>query len=111
MQPTISIPHGWDYPRFTFGQLTTKGVVIGLVYYSKDSFLSEEFGDGWRYTVSSNKHSEEVYHYLEDELTLLSPEELQAQIKAEIDCHQNQIKTLVKQLSIVTRGGKDAQVC
>ncbi|MEA5503560.1 hypothetical protein VB735_10670 [Halotia wernerae UHCC 0503] len=100
MQPTISIPHGWDYPRFTFGQLTTKGVVVGLVYYQKGTHLAEEFGEGWRYTISPNKHSEEVHHYLEDELTLLSSEELQAQIKAEIDCHQNQIKSLIQQLSI-----------
>ncbi|MEA5508006.1 hypothetical protein VB735_33975 [Halotia wernerae UHCC 0503] len=111
MQPIISIPSGWNYPRFTFGQLTTKGIIVGLTYYQKGTFLAEEFGEGWRYTVSSNKHSEEVNHYLEDEIILLSPKELQAQIKAEIDSHQNQIKTLVKQLSIVARGEKDAQAC
>jgi hypothetical protein len=108
MQSTISILHGWDYPRFTFGQLTTKGIIVGLTYYQIGTYLAEEFGEGWYYTISPNKHSEEVHHYLEDELTLLSPQELQAQIKAEIDCHQNQIKSLVKQLSIVTRGGEDA---
>ncbi|NDJ25775.1 hypothetical protein GS682_30160 [Nostoc sp. B(2019)] len=111
MQPTISIFHGWDYPRFTFGQLTTKGIIIGLTYYQKGTHLAEEFGEGWRYTVSLNKHSEEVHHYLEDELTLLSPEDLQAQIKAEIDCHQNQIKSLIQQLSIVSGGRNNAQVC
>ncbi|NDJ25575.1 hypothetical protein GS682_28975 [Nostoc sp. B(2019)] len=111
MQPTISIPHGWDYPRFPFGQLTTKGVVVGLVYYQKGTHLAEEFGEGWRYTISPNKHSEEVHHYLEDEFTLLSPEELQIQIQTEIDSYQQQIKSLIQQLSIVTGDRNNAQAC
>jgi hypothetical protein len=27
MQATISILSGWDYPRFTFGQLTKQGII------------------------------------------------------------------------------------
>jgi hypothetical protein len=30
MQPTISIPKHWDYPRFTFGQRTQQGVILGM---------------------------------------------------------------------------------
>ncbi|MBE9038764.1 hypothetical protein [aff. Roholtiella sp. LEGE 12411] len=111
MQPTISIPHGWDYPRFTFGQRTKQGIIVGMVYYQIGTYLAEEFGEGWYYTVSPNKHSEELHHYLENELTLLSPEELQARIQAEIDCYRQQIKTLTQQLSIVTGGRNNAQVC
>jgi hypothetical protein len=111
MQPTISIPHGWDYPRFTFGQLTKQGIIIGMVYYQTGTCLAEEFGEGWYYTVSPNKHSEELHHYLENELTLLSPEESLARIQAEIEQHQNQIKSLTQQLSIVSGGRTNAQVC
>jgi hypothetical protein len=111
MQPTISIPHGWGYPRFTFGQLTKQGVVIGLVYYQTGTYLAEEFGEGWYYTVSPNKHSEELHHYLENELSLLSPEESLARIQAEIDCYRQQIKTLTQQLSIIAEGINNAHFC
>jgi hypothetical protein len=47
MQPTISISSGWDYPRFTFGQLTKQGIIIGMVYYQTGTFLAEDFGEGW----------------------------------------------------------------
>jgi hypothetical protein len=102
MQPTISILHGWDYPRFTFGQLTKQGIIIGMVYYQTGTYLAEEFGEGWYYTVSPNKHSE---------LTLLSPEESLARIQAEIDCYRQQIKSLTQQLSLVSGGRINAQVC
>jgi hypothetical protein len=28
MQPTITIPHGWKYPRFTLGQRTIRSAQI-----------------------------------------------------------------------------------
>ncbi|MBE9053536.1 hypothetical protein IQ243_24650 [Nostocales cyanobacterium LEGE 11386] len=30
MQPTISIPQNWKYPRFTVGQRTEQGIIIGI---------------------------------------------------------------------------------
>jgi hypothetical protein len=75
MQPTVSIPQGWDYPRYCFGQLTQQGMIVSMIYYPKDTYLDQEYDSGWRYSVLPHKHSEELYHYLEDELKPFSKEE------------------------------------
>ncbi|MBN4003362.1 MAG: hypothetical protein HWQ58_16745 [Nostoc sp. LPT] len=62
---------------------------------------------GWRYSVIPDKNSEELLHYHEEQIQQLSPEELQAQIQAEIDEHQQQIDALKQQLAAVARGRTD----
>jgi hypothetical protein len=96
MQPTISIPKDWDYPRFTLGQRTKQGLIIGIQYYPSDTLLAHEYGNSWRYTVLPDKHSEEVRYCFDDELLQLSLAELQEQ--AEIQKHQQQIMLLQAQL-------------
>ncbi|MBW4564528.1 MAG: hypothetical protein KME32_26025 [Mojavia pulchra JT2-VF2] len=46
MEPTILIPKGWTYPRFTFGQRTERGQIIGMKYYAQDIYLANEYGEG-----------------------------------------------------------------
>lgn len=99
MQPTISIPKGWDYPRFTIGQRTKQGLIIGIQYYPADTLLAHEYGSGWRYTVMSDKNSEEVRSYFDDQIQLLSVAERHAQLQVEIEQHQQQIKALQEQLA------------
>ncbi|MBD2364653.1 hypothetical protein H6G36_26350 [Anabaena minutissima FACHB-250] len=99
MQPTISIPKGWEYPRFTLGQRTKQGLIIGIQYYATDTLLAYEYGTGWRYTVMADKNSEEVRSYFDDQIQTLSVAELQAQLQTEIDHHQQQIKALQEQLA------------
>ncbi|WP_242062401.1 hypothetical protein [Nostoc punctiforme] len=48
MEPTISIPKGWQYPRFGFGGRTERGQIIGMKYYAEDTYLADEYGAGWR---------------------------------------------------------------
>jgi hypothetical protein len=54
MQPTITIPKGWEYPRFTLGERTKQGIIVGIEYYPADSQLAHEYGQGWRYSVMPN---------------------------------------------------------
>ncbi|QLE59628.1 hypothetical protein [Nostoc sp. TCL26-01] len=107
MQSTISILKGWEYPRFTLGQRTQQGLIIGIQYYPADTLLAHEYGTGWRYTVMTDKNSEEVRSYFDDQLQTLSVEELQAQLQAELEEHQQQIKALQEQLAAIRGESND----
>ncbi|MBD2302564.1 hypothetical protein [Nostoc sp. FACHB-190] len=101
MQQTISIPQDWQYPRFGFGQRTEIGVIIGLKYYAEDTYLADEYGAGWRYILLLDKHGEDEEHRTEDEIKLLSPQELKTTLEAEIQNHQRQIQSLKHQLDAI----------
>ncbi|MBW4617456.1 MAG: hypothetical protein KME21_30430 [Desmonostoc vinosum HA7617-LM4] len=98
MKPTISIPQSWQYPRFTFGQRTERGAIIGMKYYDEDTYLADEYGAGWRYILLPDKNYEDEEHRVEDELELLTPQELKTQIEAEISNHLRQIQSLKHEL-------------
>ena len=68
MQPTISIPQHWGYPRFALEQRTQQGFILGMKYYAKDSFLAQTYGSGWRYSVIPNTNSEELLHYHSEQI-------------------------------------------
>ncbi|MBD2458518.1 hypothetical protein H6G80_31190 [Nostoc sp. FACHB-87] len=101
MEPTISIPQDWQYPRFGFGGRTELGVIIGLKYYAEDTYLANEYGAGWRYILLFDKHGEDEEHRTEDEIQLLSPQELKTTLEAEIQNHQRQIESLKHQLDAI----------
>ncbi|MBE8989835.1 hypothetical protein [Nostoc sp. LEGE 12450] len=102
MQATISIPQHWGYPRFALEQRTEQGMILGLYYYPSGTELAEQFNDGWRYVLMSNKNSDEISYLQENQIQPLSPQELFTQIKAEIDFYQRQISILQQQLAVVT---------
>jgi hypothetical protein len=104
MQPTISIPKHWAYPRFALEQRTKDGIILGLQYYPSGTELAEQFGDGWRYALMPNKNSDELFHFQENQIQPLTPEELFSQITAEIDFYQQQINILNRQLAAITGG-------
>jgi hypothetical protein len=104
MQPTISIPQHWDYPRFALEQRTQQGIILGLHYYPNGTELAEQFGDGWRYALMPHKNSDELFHFQENQIQALSPQELFHQITADIEFYQQQINTLKQQLAAVTGG-------
>lgn len=107
MQPTINIPSDWDYPRFTFGELTQQGLIIGMEYKPANTQFAYQYGHGWRYTVLPDKKSDEVRHYSDDQIQTLSIAEIQQQLQAEIEEHQQQIKTLQQQLMAITGSSSD----
>ncbi|BAY41504.1 hypothetical protein NIES2111_59000 (plasmid) [Nostoc sp. NIES-2111] len=106
MEPTISIPKDWDYPRFALGQRTEQGLIIGIQYYPANTLLAHEYGSSWRYTVLPDKNSEEVRSYFDDQIQQFSVAELQAQLQAELEKHQQQIMILQQQLAAI-RGGSN----
>ncbi|WP_100902176.1 hypothetical protein [Nostoc flagelliforme] len=104
MQPTMSIPKHWDYPRFALEQRTQRGIILGFYYYPNGTELAEQFGGGWRYALMPNKNSDELFHFQESQIQPLSPEELFRQITTEIDFYQQQINILNRQLTALTGG-------
>ncbi|MBD2536243.1 hypothetical protein H6G97_45920 [Nostoc flagelliforme FACHB-838] len=108
MQPIISIPKHWDYPRFALEQRTNQGIVLGLHYYPSGTELAEQFDEGWRYVLMPNKNSDEISYLQENQIQPLSPQELFTQITAEIEFYQRQISILQQQLALVTGGFTNA---
>jgi hypothetical protein len=104
MQPTISIPQHWGYPRFALEQRTNQGIILGLQYYPSGTQLAEQFNAGWRYAVMPNRNSDELFHFEENQIKPLSPEELLSQIRAEIEFYQQQIANLQQQLAAIAGG-------
>ncbi|HYX16892.1 MAG TPA: hypothetical protein VE944_21580 [Nostoc sp.] len=107
MQPTISIPQHWGYPRFALDQRTNQGIILGLYYYPSGTELASEFDEGWRYVLMPNKNSDEISYLQEDQIQPLSPEELFTQITAEIDFYQQQIAIRQQQLAAITGGASN----
>ncbi|RCJ24031.1 hypothetical protein A6770_28710 [Nostoc minutum NIES-26] len=107
MQLTISIPKDWENPKFTLGQRTQQGLIIGMEYKPVNTQLAYQYGHGWRYTVLPHKNADEVRHYSDEQLQALSVAEAQQQIIAEIEEHQQQIKALQQQLLATTGGASD----
>ncbi|MCL6749633.1 hypothetical protein KBT16_01020 [Nostoc sp. CCCryo 231-06] len=108
MQPTISIPKHWAYPRFALEQRTNQGIILGLYYYPCGTELAEQFGDGWRYVLMPNKNSDETPYLQENQIQPLTPEELFSEITAEIEFYQQQIVILQQQLAAVIGGSQNA---
>ncbi|MDZ8106719.1 MAG: hypothetical protein RM338_14030 [Nostoc sp. DedQUE12a] len=104
MEPTISIPKGWQYPRFIFGQRTERGAIIGMKYYAQDTYLANEYGEGWRYILLRDKNHEDEEYCMEDDLELLSPQELKTVLEAEISNHLRQVELLKHELKAVGVG-------
>ncbi|MHC5833891.1 MAG: hypothetical protein ACYT04_000000102290, partial [Nostoc sp.] len=68
----------------------------------------EQFGEGWRYALMPKKNSDELFHFEENQIKPLSPQELLSQITAEIDFYQQQIAILQQQLAAMTGGFTNA---
>lgn len=107
MQPIISIPQHWGYPRFALDQRTEQGMILGLYYYPSSTELAEQFDEGWRYILMPNKNYDEISYLQENQIQPLSPQELFTQITAEIDFYQQQISILNRQLTVLTRGANN----
>ncbi|MCC5640469.1 hypothetical protein LC593_32505 [Nostoc sp. CHAB 5844] len=101
MEPTIAIPPVWQYPRFSFGQRTERGQIIGLKYYAEDTYLADEYGAGWRYILLPNKNTEDDETRIEDDIKLLSPQELKTVLETEINSYLRQIQMLKHELNAV----------
>lgn len=91
MEPVISIPKHWRYPRYTFGQRSEHGEIIGMKYYAPDTYLASQYGEGWRYIMLPHRNMEEEIHHLEARVHSLTPDQLNEQLQAEIDYYSRQL--------------------
>ncbi|YAF99320.1 MAG: hypothetical protein AB3A66_29670 (plasmid) [Nodularia sp. CChRGM 3473] len=98
MQVTITIPRGWGYPRFTFGQRTKQGIVVGVEYIPSDSLIGKEGGSGWQYGLLPDKNSKDIIYLTENQIQQLSPKESEEEILDEIDAYLNEVAILQAQL-------------
>ncbi|MBD2452409.1 hypothetical protein H6G76_36005 [Nostoc sp. FACHB-152] len=98
MQVTITIPRGWGYPRFTFGQRTKQGIVVGIELIPTDSLIGKEGNAGWQYGLLPHKNSKDIVYLPESDIQQLSAQQAQEEILTEIDAHLNQVAILQAQL-------------
>ncbi|WP_392529943.1 hypothetical protein [Nostoc sp. C117] len=98
MQPTITLPRGYGIPKFNVGQRTQQGKVIGIEVLPHDSVLAENCGHGYRYIVMTSRHTEEVKYLESDQITPLSPSEVEAEILEEVDYYLTQLVLLQSEL-------------
>lgn len=95
-----SITLNLKQPKYRIGDRVKQGLIIGLENYPHDSYLCQKYGAGWRYTMLPDKAEEDLNHYFEPEITLLSPQQLKTQIEAEINQCQQQLEILQTELAI-----------
>lgn len=98
MQVTITIPRGWGYPKFTFGQRTKQGIVVGIEFIPSNTAIAKENEAGWKYGLLPDKNSKDIVYLPESEIQQLSASESEEQILTEIDEHLNQLTILQEQL-------------
>src|SRR5690349_19293160 len=100
MQPTITLPRGYGRPKFAIGQRTTLGKIIGIQQTISDDILNAcRCGQLLEYTVLTNNREHPLIKVYESDMQPLTPEEIQAQILAEIDAHMMQLAILQEELN------------
>nr|ADO19119.1 hypothetical protein Nfla_4903 [Nostoc flagelliforme str. Sunitezuoqi] len=98
MQPTITLPRGYGIPKFHVDQRTKQGKIIGIQVLPHDSLLAENCGSGYRYLVMVSRYTKEVKYLESDQITPLSPSEVEAEILEEVDWHLTQLVLLQLEL-------------
>ncbi|MBD2535632.1 hypothetical protein H6G97_42160 [Nostoc flagelliforme FACHB-838] len=98
MQPTITLPRGYGIPKFYVGQRTQQGKVIGIEVLPHDSVVAENCGSGYRYLVMVSRHTEEIKYLESDQITPLSPSEVETEILEEVDYYLTQLVLLQSEL-------------
>jgi hypothetical protein len=88
MQATTKISSSFTEPLYTIGQRVQQGRIIGINHVMR----------GWQYTVF-NEDSKRTVKLAESEIKLLSQQEREARILAEVDSHLRQLALLQKELN------------
>ncbi|MBD6620028.1 hypothetical protein FNW02_30590 [Komarekiella sp. 'clone 1'] len=92
MQSTAIMPRTWKQPLFAIGQRTQQGRIIGINY------STQKQSEGWYYSVLVNETSGQVVQLPETQVRLLSKQEIEAKILAEIDLHLARLTILQQEL-------------
>ncbi|MEA5506866.1 hypothetical protein VB735_27960 [Halotia wernerae UHCC 0503] len=87
MQSTVTVRRLWKQPKFCIGQRTSLGKIVGVNY-----------NDGWEYTILINEVCGQLVQLSEAEIRLLSEQEIESQILAEVDLYLTQLVILQQEL-------------
>ncbi|MCW5318822.1 hypothetical protein GTQ43_35770 [Nostoc sp. KVJ3] len=98
----VTIPDYWTLPKYSLGQRTKQGVIVGIQYYPPNNLLTGLCNESWRYAVLDQNDFSEVAHLEEDKIHPLTPIELRAEIEAEIEVYQCKILILKHQLGAIS---------
>ncbi len=99
---TINIPNHWTLPKYSLGQRTKQGIIVGIEYHPPNSLLANQCGELWRYSLLVNENDESLEHWQEYQIQPLSLEELRGQLLREIEVQQKKVAVLTQQLKDVT---------
>ncbi|MEH2070051.1 MAG: hypothetical protein V7K47_18130 [Nostoc sp.] len=98
---SIRIPSDWTLPGYSLGQRTKQGLIIGIQYYPSGTFLAQEEGQEWRYSLLLTSNIQDLDYKKESEIEPLSTQELRSSILADIELYQSKIAALTEQLNEV----------
>ncbi|MEH1817784.1 MAG: hypothetical protein V7L31_01575 [Nostoc sp.] len=98
----VSIPNHWISPKYSFGQRTKQGVIVGIQYYPPNNLLTGLCKESWRYAVLDKNDISEVSHLEEQNISPLTPSELRAELQAKIEAYQIEIVSRQQQLETIS---------
>ncbi|MCC5602254.1 hypothetical protein [Nostoc favosum] len=100
----VTIPNYWTSPKYSFGQRSKQGVIVGIQYYPPNNLLTGLCNESWRYALLDKNDFSEVSHLEEEKIHLVTPSELCAELQAEIEAYQRKILILKHQLGAISNG-------
>lgn len=98
----ITIPNHWTLPKYSLGQRTKQGMIVGIQYYPPNNLLTGLCNESWRYAVLNKNDISEVSHLEEQKISPLTPSELRAELQTEIEAYQIEVVILKQQLETIS---------
>ncbi|AVH64107.1 hypothetical protein NPM_2425 [Nostoc sp. 'Peltigera membranacea cyanobiont' N6] len=98
----VTIPNHWTSPKYSLGQRTKQGIIVGVQYYPPNNLLTGLCTESWRYAVVNNNDFSEVSHLEEQKISPLTSSELRAELQTEIEAYQIEIVILKQQLETIS---------
>jgi hypothetical protein len=94
----ITIPNHWTSPKYSLGQRTKQGMIVGVQYCLFENLVVPERDGSWRYAILVSAEDEQVEYISESGVQLPPEKELRLEIEGEIDFCQRKIQNLTQQL-------------
>ncbi|MEH2255282.1 hypothetical protein [Nostoc sp.] len=98
----VSVPNYWTSPKYSFGQRTKQGVIVGIQYYPPNDLLTGLCNESWRYAVLDKNDFSEVSHLEKEKIHPLTSIELHTELQVEIEAYQRKILILKHQLGAIS---------
>lgn len=95
---SIQIPAHWNQPKYSLGQRTKQGIIVGVQYCLFENLIAPERDGFWRYAILVSTEDEQVEYISEPGIKLPSAGELRREVETELDFYQRKIQNLQQQL-------------